>query len=86
MSSTSLCDCNCTATPGYVRHRQCAECGQRFHVGWVASEGSTRNDKLYCSNRCRQRAYRKRNVELLAAARAAQLYTEAELRKAKRRR
>ena len=39
-----------------VLHRQCAECPNWFSV----HPSSSRPEKLYCSDACRMRAYRKR--------------------------
>ena len=43
-----------------VRFRRCAECGLWFEL----SPGSARSDKLYHSNACRTRAFRRRREAL----------------------
>lgn len=44
------------AISGQKAYRRCEECGAWFEV----SREVTRSDRLYCSNACRTRAYRKR--------------------------
>jgi hypothetical protein len=39
-------------------HRQCAECPNWFSV----HPGTSRPEKIYCSDACRMRAYRKRKL------------------------
>ncbi len=46
------------AVEGNKEHRQCHECKSWFEI----FPGSGRPDKLYCSDACRMRAYRKRKV------------------------
>lgn len=47
------------AVAGNIEHRQCAVCTTWFEV----ATGSNRADKLFCSDACRMRAYRKRKAE-----------------------
>jgi ferredoxin len=50
-------------------HKACAECGACMDAAgypWERDYGSlndTRADRAYCSNACRQRAYRRRRTE-----------------------
>jgi hypothetical protein len=52
---------------GLYRTLWCAQCGRELHHGDVLSPSRVRGkrkDALYCSNACRQRAYRARKAAL----------------------
>lgn len=46
------------------RQRRCPTCDEVFEVGYMASR---RRDSRYCSNACRQRAYRQRRAAEVAS-------------------
>ncbi len=48
-----------TAIAGGVRYQSCVECGAWF----IVAPGRGREDKKFCSDACRMRAYRKRKAE-----------------------
>jgi len=55
----------------YGRPEKCNHCGKEFEGRWP------RVDKKYCSNKCRQAAFRKRKWDAMIAARK-ELHARAE--------